>query len=79
MSVEAGMRLTDADKHRIVVIEAQVGALKEKNASDIAIIKALKDFIPEVKCMVSAAHAKELELYYTEYDNFATFVGLICH
>lgn len=71
------MKLSDHDKEMIRLIDEQVKRLVERKASDLVIIKTLADFIPELRCLVSAACEKQLDLYCREYRYFNGFLQLI--
>ena len=71
------MKLSAHEKEQIKVIDEQVKLLQEKNASDDAILHALTDFFPEVKCLIENTEPKELEMYLSSYLGFGYFVSLI--
>lgn len=73
------MTLSDHDKEMIRLIDEQVKHLIDRKASDLMIIKTLVDFIPELRCLMSAACEKQLDLYCREYRYFNCLLQLIGH
>lgn len=71
------MKLSDHDKEMIRLVDEQVKLLVERKASDVLIVKTLASFIPELRCLVSAACEKQLDLYCREYRYFNGFLRLI--
>jgi hypothetical protein len=69
--------LSDQDKEIIRLVEAQVKLLIEKTAPDHVIVSTLIDFIPDVRCIVTATCEKQLDLYCKEYQHFNYFLQLI--
>lgn len=69
--------LSDHDKEIIRLVETQVKLLIERTAPDHVIISTLIDFIPDVRCMVTATCEKQLDLYCKEYQHFNYFLQLI--
>lgn len=71
------MKLSDHDKEMIRLVDEQVKNLVERKVSDLLIIKTLADFIPELRCLLSATCEKQLDLYCREYRHFNRFLLLI--
>ncbi|HAT3877923.1 TPA: hypothetical protein I8669_002757 [Legionella pneumophila] len=69
--------LSDNDKEIIRLVDNQVKLLIERQAADHVIVSTLIDFIPEVRCMVTATCEKQLDLYCKEYQHFNYFLQLI--
>ncbi|KTD62091.1 hypothetical protein Lspi_1941 [Legionella spiritensis] len=69
--------LSPEEKQLLHLIDEQVGVLLKRKASELAIIEALKDFIPEVRCLMDTCFEKELALYYFKYRHFAWFARLL--
>jgi hypothetical protein len=71
------LTLSDKDKEIIRLVEAQVKLLIERTAPDHVIVSTLIDFIPDVRCIVTATCEKQLDLYCKEYQHFNYFLQLI--
>lgn len=71
------MRLTEHDIRQISIIDEQTTQLLEKNAPDTAILDALMDFIPEVKCMIEQSDLTLFKPYLDKYQGFAHFFALV--
>jgi hypothetical protein len=71
------LTLSDQDKEIIRLVEAQVKLLIERTAPDHVIVLTLIDFIPHVRCIVTATCEKQLDLYCKEYQHFNYFLQLI--
>ncbi|HAU0213579.1 TPA: hypothetical protein JBF28_15170 [Legionella pneumophila] len=69
--------LSDQDKEIIRLVEAQVKLLIERTAPDHVIVSTLINFIPDVRCIVTATCEKQLDLYCKEYQHFNYFLQLI--
>lgn len=71
------LKLSDKDKEIIRLVEAQVKLLIERTAPDHVIVSTLIDFIPDVRCIVTATCEKQLDLYCKEYQHFNYVLQLI--
>lgn len=71
------MSLPDHERHQISLIDEQMTLLLSKKATDNAILDALFDFIPEVRCLIDNMSADSMKPYLDRYPGFAYFCTLI--
>lgn len=71
------MIISDYDKNQMKLIDEQVANLKNKNASDEAILESLIDFVPDTTCLVENIETSDLQQYLARYNGFAYFISLI--
>jgi len=71
------MNLPAHDKNQIQLINDQVLLLQEREAADFAIVEALADFIPEIRCMNWSGASDEMKKQLDANAGFAYFVSLL--
>lgn len=65
------------NKITIRMIDQQMKELDKRKTSDADMLKILSDFVPDVKYMLVAAGAKEINLYFKKHPFFSYFVSLV--